>query len=82
MIYEGRQICKTVLNKVLKISKKGLSQEGTRADFSKNLRTSLSLSLSITGLSNEPNFGRIHLAGRYLYLRHILIIMVRKKEIC
>jgi hypothetical protein len=36
----------------------GLSQDGGRADFSKNLRASL----FNAGLSNEPNFGRIHLA--------------------
>ncbi len=40
----------------------GLSQNGLWADFSKNLRASL----FNKGLSNEPNFGRIHLAGQYL----------------
>jgi hypothetical protein len=33
-----------------------------QADFSKNLRASH----PIKGLSNEPNFGRINLAGQYL----------------
>ncbi len=41
---------------------KGLSQDGGRADFSKNLRASLFYKY----LSNEPNFGRIHLARQYL----------------
>ncbi len=41
---------------------KGLSQDGGQADFSKNLRTSL----FNKGLSNEPNFGRIHLVGQHL----------------
>ncbi len=40
---------------------KGLSQDGERADFSKSLRASL----FNKGLSNEPNFGRIHLAGQH-----------------
>jgi hypothetical protein len=39
-----------------------LSQDGERADFSKNLRASL----FNKDLSNGPNFGRIHLAGQYL----------------
>ncbi len=43
---------------------KELSQEGGQADFSKNLRAS---HLN-KGLSNEPNFGRINLAGKYLKL--------------
>ncbi len=38
-----------------------LMDEG-RVDFSKNLRASL----FNKGLSNEPNSGRIHLAGQYL----------------
>jgi hypothetical protein len=41
---------------------KGLSQGGIREEFSKNLRASL----FNEDLSNEPNFGRIHLAGQYL----------------
>jgi hypothetical protein len=41
---------------------KGLSQNGGQADCSKNLRASL----SNDDLSNEPKFGRIHLAGQYL----------------
>jgi hypothetical protein len=42
---------------------KGLSQDGWGwADFSKNL----SVSLFNKGLSNESNFGQIHLAGQYL----------------
>jgi hypothetical protein len=41
---------------------KGLSQDGGLADFFKNLRyTSL-----YKDISNEPNFGLIHLAGQYL----------------
>ncbi len=41
---------------------KGLSQDGGWADFSKNLcDTSF-----YKDLSNEPNFGLIHLAGQYL----------------
>ncbi len=43
---------------------KGLSQDGAREDFSKNLRASLSLFIKYP--YNEPNFGRIHLAGQYL----------------
>jgi hypothetical protein len=39
---------------------KGLSQNGERVDFSKNLRASL----FNKGLSNVPNFGAIHLAGQ------------------
>ncbi len=39
-----------------------ISQDGGWADFSKNLRdTSF-----YKDLSNEPNFGLIHLAGQYL----------------
>jgi hypothetical protein len=41
---------------------KGLSQDGGRADFSKNLRASL----FNKDLSNKHNFGGIHLAGLYL----------------
>ncbi len=41
---------------------KGLSQDEGRADFSKKPRASL----FNEDLSNEPNFGRIHLTGRYL----------------
>jgi hypothetical protein len=41
---------------------KGLSQDEGKADFSKNL----SASLFNEGLSKEPNFNRIHLAGQYL----------------
>jgi hypothetical protein len=40
---------------------KGLSLEGVRADFSKNLHASL-----FNDDIYEPNFGRIHLAGQYL----------------
>ncbi len=41
---------------------KGLSLDGGRMDFSKKFRnTSL-----IKDLSNEPTFGRIHLAEQYL----------------
>ncbi len=41
---------------------KGLSLQGGREDFSQNLGTSL-----FNGdLSDEPNFGRIHLAGQCL----------------
>jgi hypothetical protein len=41
---------------------KGLSEDGGWADFLKNLcDTSFN-----KDLSNEPNFGRIHLAGQYL----------------
>ncbi len=41
---------------------KGLSHDGGWEDFSKNPRAS---SFN-KDLSNEPNFGRIHLAGQYL----------------
>jgi hypothetical protein len=41
---------------------KGPSQDGGRADISKNLCASLFNKY----LSNEPNFGRIQLAGQYL----------------
>ncbi len=41
---------------------KGLSQDGVRADFLKNLRASL----FNDDLSNEPDVDRIHLAGQYL----------------
>ncbi len=41
----------------------GLSEDLGRTDFSKNLPC---LSLFNEDLSNEPNFGRIHLAGQYL----------------
>jgi hypothetical protein len=41
---------------------KELSQDGGRADFSKNLPASL----FNDDLSNKPNFGRIHLPGLYL----------------
>ncbi len=41
---------------------KGFSQDGGRADFSKNLRASLFNKYQ----SNEPNFSRIHLGGQYL----------------
>ncbi len=41
---------------------KGLAQSGGREDFSKNLCASL----FYKGLLNEPNFGRVHLAGQYL----------------
>jgi hypothetical protein len=44
----------------------GLSQDGGRADFTKNLLTSLFLKY----LSNEPNFSRIHFAGQYLSQNH------------
>jgi hypothetical protein len=37
-------------------------QGGGQADFSENLRASLFNKYQ----SNEPNFGRIHLAGKYL----------------
>jgi hypothetical protein len=40
---------------------KGLSHDGGQADFSKK-----PLRLFNKNLSNEPNFGRIHLAGQYL----------------
>jgi hypothetical protein len=40
---------------------KKISQNGGRADFSKNLRVSL-----FNRELNEPNFGRIHLDGQYL----------------
>ncbi len=43
-------------------SMKGLSEDGGRADFLKTYRASL----FNEDLSNEPNFGRIHLAGQYL----------------
>ncbi len=38
------------------------SEFSPQMDFSKNLRASL----FNDNLSNEPNFGRIHLAGQYL----------------
>jgi hypothetical protein len=41
---------------------KGLSQDGERADFSKNLHASLFNEY----LSIEPDFSRIHIAGQYL----------------
>jgi hypothetical protein len=41
---------------------KGLSQHWERVEFSKNLRASP----FNDDLENEPNFGRIHLAGQYL----------------
>ncbi len=40
---------------------KGLSQDGDGQIFSKNLRASI----FNDDLSNEPNFGRIHLARQY-----------------
>jgi hypothetical protein len=43
---------------------KRLSQDGGRADFSKNLRPSPFSKY----LSHEPNFSRINLAGQYPYL--------------
>jgi hypothetical protein len=42
---------------------KGPSQDGERPVFSKIKHRS---SLFNDDLSNEPNFGRIHLAGQYL----------------
>ncbi len=42
---------------------KGLSQDGGRADFSKKNLCDTSFNKD---LSNEPNFGLIHLAGQYL----------------
>ncbi len=42
----------------------GLSQDEGQADFTKNL----SASLFNDDLSNEHNFGWIHLAGQYRYL--------------
>jgi hypothetical protein len=42
---------------------KGLSDDGGRADFSKKNRRASSFNKD---LSNEPNFGRIYLAGQYL----------------
>jgi hypothetical protein len=41
---------------------KGLSLDGGRADF---LKTCRDVSFN-KDLSNEPTFGRIHLAGQYL----------------
>jgi hypothetical protein len=57
---------------------KGLSQDGGRADFSKNLRASI----FNKGLSNEPNFGRIHLAGQYLVINGFLGSLVCMTESC
>jgi hypothetical protein len=42
---------------------KGLSQDGGQEDFSENL---FCASLINKDLSNETNFGQIHLAGQYL----------------
>ncbi len=46
----------------------GLSEDGGREDFSKKppLLKSLPDTSFYKGLSNEPNFDRIHLAGQYL----------------
>jgi hypothetical protein len=41
---------------------KGLSRDGGRANLKKNHRASL----FDDDLSNEPNFGKIHLTGQYL----------------
>jgi hypothetical protein len=41
---------------------KELSQDGGRVDLAKKLCASL----FYDDLSNEPNFGEIHLAGQYL----------------
>jgi hypothetical protein len=41
---------------------KGLSQDGGRVDFSKNLHAAVFNKY----LSSEPDFARIHLAGQYL----------------
>jgi hypothetical protein len=54
LIAKGRSRCCRIF--------KGLSQDGGWADFSKNVRASL----FNKGLSNEPNFGQIHLAGQDL----------------
>jgi hypothetical protein len=43
---------------------KGFHKMGDGRIFSKNLRAPL----FNDDLSNEPNFGRIHLAGQYQYL--------------
>jgi hypothetical protein len=48
----------------------GLSEDGGWADFSQKLP---SLSLFNDDLSNEPNFGRIHLAVQYLLNSRLLI---------
>jgi hypothetical protein len=45
-----------------KVHSKGLAARGTGVDFYKNHRTSF----FYEDLSNEPNLGRIHLAGQYL----------------
>jgi hypothetical protein len=45
----------------------GLSLDGGRADFSKKPHDTF----FIKDLSNEPTFGRIHLAGQYLYGRWV-----------
>ncbi len=52
-----QQLCEVARNLL-----RALSLDGVRADFSKNLRGSL----FYKGLSNEPNFGWIHLAEQYL----------------
>jgi hypothetical protein len=49
-------------------SLKGSHSMGDRRIFLKNRRASS----FYKDLSNEPNFGRIHLAGQYLYLECIL----------
>ncbi len=54
---------------------KGLSQDGGRAEFSKNLRASL----FNDDLWNEPYLGRIHLAGQYL-LWSLLRLMIYRKN--
>jgi hypothetical protein len=57
-------ICISIANSCTRWSGifEGLSQDGGRPDFSKNLRSSL----FHKGLSMEPNFGQIYLANQYL----------------
>ncbi len=54
---------------------KGLSQGGIREQFSKNLRASL----FNEDLSNEPNFGRIHLAGQWTV--HLVMFYWANQEV-
>jgi hypothetical protein len=53
-------------------------RDGGQQDFFENLRASL----FNDDLSNEPNFGRSHLAGQYGTFKHIKILQLRLKTLC
>ncbi len=56
---------------------KGLSHDGGRADFSKNIRTFLfNKYLNTYQKKNEPNFRRFHLAEHYLQCWKLLDYMI------